>query len=436
MTLPNFDAVRKHIIMDRFPQILDLEKSHGSWLVDAATGDTYLDCYTGISSLPIGYNHPRMMDAEFLGQLGRAAVNKPALSDTFTPEYGEFVTRFANAAMKEHFKYLFLIDGGALAVENAFKAAFDWRTRKNVASGNATVADTIISLKQAFHGRTGYTLSVTDSFDQRKTQWFPKFDWWPRITNPKIQFPLTDDEHARLDALEAHAFAEIDLAFQRYGHRIAGLIIEPIQGEGGDNHFRSSFLAGLRAKADEYGFLLIFDEVQTGGGATGTFWCWEQLNVVPDIVTFGKKTQTCGLVAGPRMDEVDSHVFVRSSRINSTFGGNLVDLVRYARVLEVMDEEDLLANATSVGAQLLESLRTIEGNFEAVSNSRGRGFWAALDLPSTELRNQVVRAAAEERLMVLPTGLVGIRMRPTLTMSASEAQQVTDRLHTAIQKVL
>ena len=145
-----------------------------------------------------------------------------------------------------------------------------------------------------------------------------------------------------MDAAEAESLRQARAAFDENPHDIACFIAEPIQGEGGDRHFRPQFFAAMRELCDEYDALLIFDEVQTGFGLTGTAWAYQQLGVAPDVVAFGKKTQVCGVMAGGRVDEVPDNVFAVSSRINSTWGGNLTDMVRARRILEVIETEGLI----------------------------------------------------------------------------------------------
>ena len=152
-----------------------------------------------------------------------------------------------------------------------------------------------------------------------------------------------------MDALEAESLRQARAAFEAHPHDIACFIAEPIQGEGGDRHFRPQFFAAMRQLCDEYDALMIADEVQTGCGITGTAWAYQQLGFTPDVVAFGKKTQVCGVMAGRRVDEVADNVFTVSSRINSTWGGNLVDMVRSRRILEVIEADGLFANASRDG---------------------------------------------------------------------------------------
>jgi L-lysine 6-transaminase len=421
------DVLSRHMLADGFKVVLDLARSHGSWLYDSKRERDVLDFFTSFSSYPMGFNHPKLMTPEMTERLLLASVVKPSNADLYTPLLAEFVATFARTVPEAYRRHLFFVDGGALAVENALKTAFDWKVRKNL-------AHQIIHFRQAFHGRSGYTMSLTNT-DPKKTQYFPKFDW-PRVTNPKLSFPVTEDVLAGVEAMERRAVAEIEQARRQHGHDIAALIIEPIQGEGGDNHFRGEFLRKLRQLCDENEMLLIFDEVQTGFATTGRWWCFEHFDVEPDVFAFGKKTQICGIAANGRIDDVDS-VFKVSSRINSTWGGNLVDMVRCQRFVEIIEEDDLLDNAAEMGRRLLAGLRQLEQVFPGkLTASRGRGLFAAVDLPSTELRDRALRVMNEHDLMVLPCGELSLRFRPALVITADEVDEGMRRMERALGTIL
>jgi L-lysine 6-transaminase len=392
-------------------------------MIDALTGNEYLDCYTFFATLPIGHNHPKMRDQGFRESLLAAAVSNPANSDVYSGEYAAFVKIFRQVAVPDEFRYLFFIAGGALAVENAMKAAFDWKARKNRARGIEGGGDKILHFREAFHGRSGYTLSVTNT-EPLKTRDFPKFDW-PRISNPKVQFPLNE---SAVHAAEQRAVREIEQAFADDPHGIAAILIEPIQCEGGDNHLRAEFLQALRNLADEHEALLIFDEVQTGMGVTGSMWAFQQFGVTPDIVAFGKKTQVCGIMSTTRIDEVEDNVFHLSSRINSTWGGNLVDMVRCARYLEIIQEEKLIERAGRIGNKFRIELENLAREFTGVSNARGRGLLLAVDLPDRETRDRIRRRCWEEGFATLPCGPHSIRFRPSLTFSEEDVERAGEVL--------
>ncbi|HYG61083.1 MAG TPA: L-lysine 6-transaminase [Thermoanaerobaculia bacterium] len=424
----------RHMLVDGYDLVLDLGRSRGAFLYDSLRGGEILDLFTCVSSCALGYNHPKLDTPEFRERILPAAINKPSNPDVYTEQMAQFVEAFARTLPAPLASHLFFIDGGALAVENALKTAFDWKVRKNLAAGRGEKGSQVIHFRQAFHGRSGYTLSLTNPADIRKTQYFPKFPW-PRITNPKLSFPTTPEVLEQVIAAERQAIAEIEQALVENRDDIAALIIEPIQGEGGDNHFRGEFLRELRRLADEHDFLLIFDEIQTGFGMTGRWWSCEHFDVLPDIIAFGKKTQVCGIAVSNRIDDVES-VFKVPSRINSTWGGNLVDMVRCTRFIEIIEEDGLLANAERVGRRLLDGLRRLEEVFPGkVTNSRGRGLFVAFDLPDQALVNKVLDTLLAQGTMALPSGVHSIRFRPALVLQPEEADEALRRVEKALLSV-
>ena len=414
-------SLGKHMLVDGFPFVFDIQKSHGSWLYDEVTGKKYLDFFTFFASNPIGLNHPALLEEDYLRRLSRVAANNVSNSDLYTTVMAEFVETFASIAAPPALKNFFFISGGALAVENALKAAFDWKVRKNFARGAKTeTGHKVIHFKDAFHGRTGYTMSMTNT-DPAKTDYFPKFRW-PRIENPRIVFPLEKHLEEVIET-EKRAIAAIEKTISEDGDDIAAMIIEPIQGEGGDNHFRAEFFRQLRRIADQNEIMLIYDEVQTGVGITGKMWAHQNFGVEPDILCFGKKAQVCGIMASERVNEVDS-VFKISSRINSTWGGNIVDMLRAQRIFEVIEEENLVANAAAMGQLLQEKLQVFEHKYAGfVSNARGLGLFCAFDLPDTACRDAFITTAMKKGLISLKCGKRTVRFRPPLNVTAAEVEQ-------------
>jgi len=426
-------VLARHMLADGYDIVMDLTKSKGSWVFDARRGRAVLDFFTNFASCPIGYNHPRLDNPEFRDRIATAAINKPANSDIYTTYMAEFVETFSRVAIPpSHHKHLFFIEGGALGIENAIKTAFDWKIRKNFRRGAQSERGTqIMHLREAFHGRSGYTLSLTNTADPRKTQYFPKFDW-PRIDNPKLRFPVDDDVEQR----EQAALAQAKQFLAERKDDIAAFIMEPIQGEGGDNHFRPEFFRAIRQLCDENEMLLIFDEVQSGVGITGKMWSFEHYGIVPDLFCFGKKTQVCGFASNDRIFDIDDNVFTVSSRINSTWGGNLTDMVRSQRYFEVIDEEKLVDNAARVGAAFIGELQRFAGKFPGlVSNVRGRGLMAAFDLPSGEVRDAALQAFMNNDVMVLSSGHRSARFRPPLNLSPDEAAEGIRRMEKALEQL-
>ena len=428
-------TIGKHMLADGMDQVIDLKKSHGSWLVDARDGKPYLDLFSMFASMPVGYNHPTLLENR--ERIAAAALNKITNSDIYSTQMAEFVDTVGRIAQPDYLPYSFYVEGGALGVENALKTAFDWKVRKNLAAGKKEKGSKVIHFTECFHGRTGYTMSLTDSPDPRKTLYFPQFDW-PRIDNPKLHFPLTDESLEQVLKAEATAINQIKSAVAENPDEIAALIIEPIQGEGGDNHFRGEFLQELRALADEHEFMLIYDEVQTGVGVTGKMWAHQLFNssARPDIIAFGKKMQICGIFAGERVDEVENNVFQESSRLNSTWGGNVVDMVRITLYLEIIAAEDLVNQAATNGDYLVAKLHDIQADFDGlVSNVRGRGLFAAFDLPDGTARDNLADLIIAEGALILGSGKKAIRFRPHLNITREEIDLADDIIRRAIARL-
>jgi L-lysine 6-transaminase len=416
------EVLARHVLTDGFELVYDTSASHGSWLVDARTGEEYLDLYTFFASAPLGSNPDGLADdPEFMAELADAAANKPANPDMYTTQYAQFVRTFARVLGDPALPHLFFVEGGALAVENALKTAFDWKSRRNEAAGRpAGLGTKVMHLTRAFHGRSGYTLSLTNT-DPGKTARFPKFDW-PRIDVPAVRFPLA--QHlAEVERAEARALAQARAAFEANPHDIACFIAEPIQGEGGDNHLRPEFLQAMQELCHGHDALFVLDEVQTGVGLTGTAWAYQQLGLEPDIVAFAKKVQLGGIMAGRRVDEVGDNVFTVSGRINSTWGGGLADMVRSRRLLEIIEQDGLIEQAARTGDWLLAELGALGERYPGVaSNVRGRGLMCALDVPSGGDRDAAVRLLRDQHVIVLPCGERSIRFRPALDVTEQELE--------------
>ena len=390
------DSLKKYILVDGFHVVADDFLSHGCWVSDYENCKKYLDCYSQFASQPLGWNHEAYKNTAY-------PAHKLANSDMYSNGYATFVEDFAE--ITPDFKHYFFIDGGALAVENALKAAFDWKAQ----IGLVVKPMEVVHFKEAFHGRSGYTMSLTNT-DPNKVRDFPKFKW-PCITNPKIHYPMEENKVVNLEKMVEQELAALDWSC------IAAIIVEPIQGEGGDNHFRKEFFQILRKYADEKNAMLIFDEVQTGLGMTGKMWAYEHFGVVPDMMCFGKKTQVCGFCSTGRIDTVANNVFVQSGRINSTWGGNNFDMARAIEIFRAIKRYKLVDNARIVGDYFLDRLKAVDGIF----NVRGRGLMIAFDLETTERRNEVV-ANLQKNMLVLKCGKTGIRLRPHLDFPIVEVE--------------
>lgn len=415
------ETLRRHVLVDGPDLVVDLERSHGSTLVDARSGDEYLDLVAFFGSLPLGMNHPGMAEnPEFLAELSRAALHKVANTGFYTAEYARFAETFARVLGDPELPHLFFIDGGTLAVENALKVAFDWKAQR-VGSADGQELK-VMHVTGAFHGCSGYSMSLTNIGDTRVTGLYPKWDW-PRIDLPENG--PDDTEEALRAARET---------FERHPGQIACFIAEPILGSGGDIHLGAEFLAGMQRLCHEYDALFVLDEVQTGCGSSGTPWVYQQFGLEPDVVAFGKRTQVCGIMAGRRVGLVPDNALVVSARLGTTWGGNLADMVRTTRVLEIVEEDGLIQGAAEKGKYLLAQLQALSGLFpELLTNARGRGLICAFDLPSAELREKFLdRLQGDENTLLRASGARSVRLRPSLAVTHAEI----DRGITAVGRVL
>ncbi|WDF76366.1 L-lysine 6-transaminase [Mucilaginibacter sp. KACC 22773] len=409
-------SLQKHVLADGFDLTFDMEKSKGVYIYDSKNDRTLLDFFTCFASVPLGYNHPKMVnDEEFKKNLMLAALTNPSNSDIYTTQYAQFVETFSRIGIPDYLPHAFFIAGGSLAIENALKVAMDWKVQKNFARGYTKERGfKVIHFEHAFHGRSGYTLSLTNTVPN-KTKWFAKFDW-PRVSVPYMNFPYSDANHEDLLQREQLSVAQIRKAFEDNKDDVCAIIIEPVQSEGGDNHVRKEFLEKLRELADEYEAMLIYDEVQTGVGLTGKFWCHEHFGpkARPDILAFGKKMQVCGILCSNRVDEIENNVFHVSSRINSTWGGSLVDMVRSSKIMEVIEEDNLCQNAAEMGDYLQNQLSEISARIPVISNVRGKGLLTAFDFPDKSKRDTFINKGLDNNIMYLGCGDKSIRFRPAL----------------------
>ncbi|HWK58230.1 MAG TPA: L-lysine 6-transaminase [Parapedobacter sp.] len=430
-------TLANYILADGYDMTFDMERSQGVTIYDSKYQRELLDFFTCFASVPLGYNHPKMVnDTAFTNSLLRAAVTNPSNSDVYTVEYAQFVKTFGRIAVPDYLPHAFFVSGGALAVENALKVAMDWKVQKNFLKGyNREKGTKVLHFEHAFHGRSGYTLSLTNTHPN-KTKWFAKFDW-PRISSPMRAFPDTADSLAVTLNRERQATHELKQAFADHKDDICAIIIEPIQAEGGDNHFRREFMEQLRILADENEALLVYDEVQTGVGLTGKFWCHEHFGerARPDIIAFGKKMQVCGILAGTRVDEIDTNVFRVPSRINSTWGGSLVDMVRATKILEIIEEDQLLAQVETTGTHLQAHLHDLAAHYPAISNVRGSGLLCAFDLPNTAARNTFLEKGLANGVLFLGCGDRSIRFRPALIIEPAAIDQGIRAVHRLMSEI-
>lgn len=413
----------KKFLFDSFPTVWNVKKSHNSFLY-SNYNEKFLDFHGGFGSNPIGWNHPKLLK-HFKDNIDtHIFINKPANCDFYTHEYIDFINKFKNQVIPETYPYCFFIDGGALSVENALKIAMDWKCQKN---GDKNEKLSIAHFQKAFHGRSGYTMSLTNT-EQHKVKNFTKFNWPRFLSSPKMG--LSDENQKIYDDF---AIDEIEKYMKDNKKQVAGMIIEPVQCEGGDRHFTKYFLQNLQRICNQNDILFIVDEVQTGFYTTGKPWCFQHYDLEPDLVSFGKKTQQCGVFGGKRLDELESHCFNTSGRLGSTWGGNHIDMIRSSKIIDIIKEDNLENNAIERGNQWLNNMKMIESN--EIDNIRNIGLLMSFDMKTTEIRNKFLDILKKNKLLCLGAGDKTIRMRPNLAVSSEEIKECINKIKISLQEI-
>ena len=415
--------------------VVDDARSLGTSLVDI-DGNVFLDMSASFALGALGYNHPRLLAVARSDAFARAAVNPTSTPFLTTETWFDFMSALEATYAPRGMAKIFCVDAGGEGVEAALKAAFIVHgERRRAAAGEPAnplqlAADTqtrimdnvgtdavIVSFSGAFHGRGLGPMTATHSKLIHKAD-LPAFPW-PQVPFPANRWPLEQhvEENARL---EAASLARLEEVLAAYPNRVAGVIVEPVQSEGGDRHASAAFYRGVQALAHAHGAAFIVDEVQTGVCISGKLWCHEHFDLPepPDLVTFGKKMQLGGFFAREAWD------IKQFGRMYQTRNGDRTRGMLALATLQVVEEEGLVAHVREVGAQTLTALQAlVDRHPTLLAQARGKGFLLAFDLPTPAARDEFNRRALQHGVFASYTGANSVRLRPHLITTFAEVEE-------------
>ncbi|CAI5756752.1 unnamed protein product [Candida verbasci] len=422
--------------------VTDYFNSYGNYISDA-DGNKLLDVFCQISSIPLGYNNPKLIEAAKSDEMIDAIVNRPALACFPSTNYAQILKDGLLAAAPPGMNKIWTSLCGSDANETAYKAAFMYQHSKirgnkpfseeelsSVMNNKAPGASemTILSFEKGFHGRTFGSLSTTRSKAIHKLD-IPAFDW-PVAPFPKLQYPLEEFEQENRQE-EQRCLNKLEEIIENAPKQIAALIVEPVQSEGGDNHASSEFFQGIRDITKKHNVLFIVDEVQTGVGASGKFWAHEHWNLTspPDMVTFSKKFQAAGFYySNPDLQPKDAY------RQFNTWCGDPSKAILAKAIYQVIKQDGLVSKTANVGDYLYSGLQQLVNKSDKLKNLRGKNFgtFIAFDCVNADVRNKLLADCRLNGLNVGGCGESGVRLRPTLLFEQKHA----DLFLNILEKVL
>ena len=387
---------------------IDFEKSHDSYIFDKKTRRYFLDFFGMYSSLPLGYSHQIFKGNDFRKEYSRIAAIKVPNCEIISDEAEEFLREFSGCKEMSGYKYFHFCCTGALGIEAAIKTAMDQKAAKR---------PMVISLRESFHGINSYGGFVTDRFSpvNARLNGFPGMGW-RKIHNPKIIYKAGKiDEKSTRKGLDKF-IAEFNSCIKEYGVKnIVALLIEPVQSTYGDNYFPQNFFKLIRKFCSKDNICLIFDEIQIGFGTTGKMWYFQHAGIEPDIVVFGKKAQVSGIMVKEKL----SKIFKVPVRLEVTWDGDLIDMVRAKFILRAYKKYRILDNVNERSRQLVEGLK----NIAKIENVRAAGLLAAFDFKTKVDRDRFFCNALSNRFLCNKTRDKTIRFRPNLNLSSQEVKE-------------
>ena len=421
----------KYVIAEPYPFAIDLERCNHMTLV-TVDGEELFDWAGYYGSKLLGHNHPGLYEPEYLKRLSRAANNKVANPDFLTKECLDFyrlVYENAPEVMQNKDLEVYVVNSGAEAVENMMKYLVAKYNQRCIAAGRIPGSRRFLYFDRAFHGRTVFALGITQTVDPVATK---DFVGLTSGGNMKMPFPIYDSERSHEENLDSvgRCLEHVESILRHMAEDIVGIIIEPIQGAGGNRIALPEFFQGLSRLSEEYEVYLAFDEVQTGLGATGKMWAIDHFDLPhpPMAVASGKKWGNGILIMRESLDDIGV--------LDSTWGGNLADMVRVCHEMTIVKKEGLIERAALTGEILNEGLKRVIAKFDFANNVRGMGLYQGFSLDTPERKGKLIKIAREEfGLLLLGAGNRSIRSRPNLSVTKEDVERFLVMLERALAKL-
>lgn len=379
---------------------VDFDKSQGSYVYDKNSNKSYLDFFGMYASLPLGYNHPVFKQQKFIDDIVRTSHIKVANCEFISSETEDFDKVFSEYCGKDIYSNFHYCSTGALAVEAAIKTCLHYKNYKNL---------NILSFKNSFHGVNSYGGFITDRFFSSN----PRLKGLPEVFSTKCDY--------NLEQVEEH--------LQNKKNPVTCIMVEPIQCTAGDIHHPYEFFSNLRALCDKYDVPLVFDEIQIGFGATGKLWFFEHLDITPDIVVFGKKTQVSGLMATNKINGIFDKEHIE--RLEVTWNSDTMDMIRCKYIIEAFKNNNVLSNVVERSKEIINTLSTTEN----IKGLRSQGLIIGFDLKDKNTRDRFMKVLFNKGMICNSTGIRSIRLRPNLCLSSKDAQLGCQLIKEALEEV-
>ncbi|TRY75786.1 hypothetical protein TCAL_01296 [Tigriopus californicus] len=425
----------------------DMYKSQGNYLADV-DGNVFLDCFMQIASIPLGYNHPAILESLSKPHNVQLMANRPAMGWFPTEDWAVKMRELFMSVAPKGLDQVYPMMCGTCSNENGIKLMFQrymhhqrggrtdfneeelTSTMKHEAPGSPDLS--ILAFKGAFHGRTVGLLSCSHSRPIQGVDIPTKK--WPKAEFPRYRYPLQSfEQENKVEDDRCLATVEEQIYNQtQLGSPVAGIIVEPIQAEGGDYHGSNYFFQQLGKITRKHNISLLFDEVQTGGGATGTMWCHDQFDMEhgPDIVTFSKKMLSGGIYHN------QDHRPAQPGRIINTWVGDPHKIVMLEAVLQTIQRDNLLTRVRRSGDVMVKGLLELEEMYpDLVHSSRGRGTFCAIDASTAEIRDAIINQMKLVGVLVGGCGTQTIRLRPSLIFEEHHAHLMLEKFHDVLSSL-